>query len=75
MTAEGRLYKIAVNLRNTIVGKEFLLETYRTSLAAALENERIGRGNIATRFAMEATIQYIELNLTELRAILKDVEA
>lgn len=57
--------KIRENLQNTIKGKEDLvLKMYRE------------RGKItgAERIAVDAAIEFIELNVLELKKILKDVE-
>jgi hypothetical protein len=55
---------IAANLRNTISGKEMLLETYKNSSV-----------NPYPKFVKEAMIQFLEVNLDELKRILQDLEA
>lgn len=60
------IYTIRDNLKKTIQGKERLLE------------ERTNRqwfNSTSEVVANRATIEFLEVNLVELRAILKDVEA
>lgn len=55
---------VAANLRNTIAGKEMLLETYK--------NPGV---NPYPKFVKETMIQMLEVNIDELKLILEDVEA
>lgn len=55
---------IASNLRNTISGKEMLLETYKNPGM-----------NPYPKFVKETMIQLLEVNIDELKRILKDLEA
>lgn len=52
---------VADNLRNTIAGKEMLLETYKNPL-------------ILTKSARETMAHMLEINIAELKRILVDVE-
>ena len=52
---------VAENLRNTIAGKEMLLETYRNP-------------SILTKQIRETITHMLEVNIAELRRILQDVE-
>ena len=54
---------VAENLRNTIAGKEQLLATYTDPSLFACH-----------RLVKEAMIQFLEVNINELRRILADVE-
>lgn len=58
---------VAENLQRTIAGKEMMLETYK--------NPSVGRHNVGSRAAMEATVAFLEINIGELRRILADIEA
>ena len=57
---------VAQNLRNTIAGKEMLLDTY--------ENPMVGRQNASSRMAMNMMIEILKTNIAELKRILQDVE-
>ena len=57
------LQTVANNLRNTIAGKEKLLATYTDPYLFACH-----------RLVKEAMIQYLEVNIAELKRILQDVE-
>ena len=54
---------VAANLRNTIGGKEMLLETYKNPGM-----------NPYPKFVTETMIQLLEVNIAELKRILQDVE-
>ena len=54
---------VAANLRNTIAGKEMLLETYKNPGM-----------NPYPKFVTETMIQLLEVNIAELKRILQDVE-
>jgi hypothetical protein len=59
---------IAKNLHQTIGGKE----RYLNHLKAQLNTERTP--DMAQRMAIQAVAQTLEINVNELKAILKDVE-
>lgn len=52
------------NLKNTIAGKEYMLQ----------ELQGMKANDIAKNIANDATIEFLEINLTELKRILQDVE-
>ena len=54
---------IVQNLRNTIAGKEMLLDTYKNPSV-----------NPYPKFVKEAMIDFLEVNIDELKHILADVE-
>ena len=54
---------VAQNLRNTIAGKEMLLDTYKNPSV-----------NPYPKFVKEAMIDFLEVNIDELKSILADVE-
>ena len=56
---------VAENLRNTIAGKERMLDAYR----------KIRDMNDGAAMAVEATRSMLEINIDELKRILQDVEA
>ena len=58
---------VITNLRRTIAGKEMLLATY--------ENPLVGRHDVGSRMAMTATVEFLKVNIDELRRILQDVES
>lgn len=66
------IYTVRDNLKKTIAGKETAIKMYRE----LLENlDRVeGVGAQAKRQAYFATVEFLDINLIELRAILKDVE-
>ena len=57
------LQTVANNLRNTIAGKEMLLDTYK--------NPGV---NPYPKFVKEAMTDFLEVNIAELKCILADVE-
>ena len=57
------LQTVAENLRNTIAGKEMLLDTYKNPSV-----------NPYPKFVKEAMIDFLEVNIAELKRILADVE-
>ena len=57
------LQTVITNLRNTIAGKEMLLDTYKNPSV-----------NPYNKFAKEAMIDFLEVNIAELKRILADVE-
>ena len=58
------LQTVAQNLRNTIAGKEMLLDTYKNPSV-----------NPYNKFAKDAMIDFLEININELKRILQDVES
>jgi len=56
---------VAENLRNTIAGKEKLLEAHRKVLCL---------GTMAEDAALYATVSFLAVNIDELKRILQDVE-
>ena len=54
---------VAENLRNTIASKEMLLDTYKNPSV-----------NPYPKFVKEAMIDFLEVNIAELKRILADVE-
>ena len=57
---------VAQNLRNTIAGKEKMLAEYTSRFSA---------GDIAQNAAMYATVEFLAVNIDELKRILADVES
>ena len=55
------IYQVRDNLKNTIAGKEQLLEKYLKNLCLAQLPE-------------DATVSFLKINIDELRRILADVE-
>ncbi len=55
------IHQVAENLRNTIAGKEMLLETYKNP-------------SILTKPIRETMAHMLEINIDELKRILRDVE-
>ena len=62
------LSTVITNLRNTIAGKEQLLEEYKKASIVAVRNDTPDRATIG------AMAGFLSVNLQELRAILADVE-
>jgi hypothetical protein len=54
---------VAQNLRNTVAGKEMLLDSYKNPSV-----------NPYPKFVKEAMIDFLEVNINELKRILADVE-
>ena len=61
---------VAENLRNTIAGKEKMLEEVRQARA----DNGYGPGDIAQDASLFATQEFLKVNIDELRRILQDVE-
>ena len=59
------IHTVAENLRNTIAGKERMLDAYR----------KIRDMNDGAAMAVEATRSMLEINIGELKRILQDVES
>ena len=62
------LQTVITNLKNTIAGKEQLLEEYKKASMVAVRNDTPDRATIG------AMAGFLSVNLQELRAILADVE-
>jgi hypothetical protein len=62
---------VATNLRNTIAGKEKMLAQYQSALATSYAGPTPLPG---AEMACIATIQFLEINIDELKRILEDVE-
>jgi hypothetical protein len=62
------IHTVASNLRNTIAGKEALLEEYKKASLIAVRNDTPDRVTIA------AMAGFLSTNIDELRRILQDVE-
>ena len=58
---------VAENLRNTIVGKEAMLSSHQAYLRSAGTS---GGENMA----IHATVEFLKVNINELKRILQDVE-
>lgn len=61
------IHTIAENLRNTIAGKEKYLSQVDSALAEGLASSQL-------RIALSTTQEFLEINIDELKRILKDVE-
>jgi hypothetical protein len=62
---------VATNLRNTIAGKEQMLVEHQCALAASY----LGPTPLAgTEMAFVAIIQFLKINIDELKRVLQDVE-
>ena len=61
------IHTLAENLRNTIAGKEHLLDQY----SRALEGDKM---LYEQKIAVSAASEFIKINIDELRKILTDVE-
>jgi hypothetical protein len=57
---------VADNLRRTIARKEMMLATY--------ENPSVGRHSAGGQAAMTATVEFLKINIDELKRVLQDVE-
>jgi hypothetical protein len=60
---------VASNLRNTIAGKEQMLEAMHPN--NPYTEEFMGEGEVMAR---RATIEFLKINIAELKRILQDVE-
>ena len=66
------LSTVIANLKNTIAGKEKMLAEYRSALALS----HLGPTPIVgAELAVVATIEFLEINIAELKRILQDVES
>lgn len=65
------IFTVRDNLRNTIASKEKMLAEYRSALALS----HLGPTPIVgAELAVVATIEFLEINIAELKRILQDVE-
>jgi hypothetical protein len=62
---------VAENLRNTIAGKEQLLKQHHNTLELY---KRGAKENTGVEMAINATVQFLDINIGELKRILQDVE-
>jgi hypothetical protein len=60
---------VITNLKNTIAGKEKMLESMNPN--NPYSNEFLNEGEVIAR---RATIEFLKINITELKRILQDVE-
>ncbi len=65
------IHTVAQNLRNTIAGKEKMLAECEAKVAFQYHPQRLERGE---EMAMYATIDFLKININELKRILQDVE-
>lgn len=61
------IYKIAENLQHTITGKEQMLVVY-------LAQKEVGGLSAGDMMAITATIEFLKININELKVILFDVK-
>ena len=59
---------VAENLRNTIAGKEHMLDSHKRYLRS------VGTSG-AENIAIDTTVKFLEINIDELKRILKDVQS
>jgi hypothetical protein len=59
---------LRANLKQTIAGKEEVLELYTDKLSKPFAPDDV------TRFAIKATVEFLTINIDELKRILTDVE-
>lgn len=64
------IYTVRDNLKNTIAGKEKALAEYNKVLNIYIDPVADGE-----RMAIVATVEFLEVNIDELKRILQDVEA
>lgn len=65
------IHTVINNLNNTIAGKEELLAQQRSALALAHLGPTLPAG---AELACVATIQFLEINIDELKRIVADIE-
>lgn len=63
------LQTVITNLKRTIAGKEHALKEYNKAINLSVDPLDVGE-----RMAITATVEYLEINIAELRRILADVE-
>ena len=61
------LSTVITNLKTTIAGKETMLGVYKQNLNGSITTE-------TSSLVLQATIQFLEINIGELKRILADVE-
>ena len=61
------LSTVITNLKRTIAGKETMLGVYKQNLNGSITTE-------TSSLVLQATIQFLEINIGELKRILADVE-
>lgn len=61
------IYTVRDNLKNTIAGKEYLLDQY----SRALEGDKM---LYEQKIAVSSACEFVKINIDELKKILKDVE-
>lgn len=64
------IHIVAENLRNTIAGKELALKEYNKACMISIDPLDVGE-----RMALTATIEFLSINIDELKRILADVES
>ena len=62
---------VAENLRNTIAGKERMLKDTKFNMAFG---DGSWQSDLNKQATLHATIEFLEINIAELKKILKDVE-
>jgi hypothetical protein len=65
------IHTVAENLRNTIAGKEQMLKDTKFNMAFG---DGSWQSDIGKQMALHATIEFLEINIDELKRILQDVE-
>ena len=65
------IHTVAANLRNTIAGKEKMLNDQWNKMAFG---DPSWQGDIGKQMAIQATIEFLKINIDELKRILADVE-
>ena len=63
------LQTVITNLRRTIAGKEMMLKEYNKAVNISVDPLDVGE-----RMAITATVEFLEINIDELKRILQDVE-
>jgi len=63
------LQTVITNLRRTIAGKEMMLKEYNKAVNISVDPLDVGE-----RMAITATVEFLEINIDELKRILADVE-
>jgi hypothetical protein len=65
------IHTVRDNLKNTIAGKEKMLKDIKFNMAFG---DGSWQSDIGKQMALHATIEFLEINIDELKRILKDVE-
>lgn len=71
LSTSMNIYTVRDNLKKTIAGKEMLLAQQQSALAVSYLGPT---PPVGTEMAIVATIQFLEINIDELKRILQDVE-